>query len=422
MSIDQDNRDTGPAHPIAWFSARANEVLDGLVESPAWAMTPEEQRSALVDLSKLRDRIAELRLRVLAAGDNNDIGKDEAASSTAAWLAHHTRQERPRAHADVKLAGALDTCFDATRRALAGGVLNQAQARVIVAAVTDLPDTVSAVDRGRAEAHLIGLAAEYDAKALRVFGQKIFEVIDPDAAEQREGEKLAKQEGEAARKTYLKMFNNGDGTVTGRFKISELHAAMLTKAVHALVSPRRLGTDGRTHPDGAKIAHPELLGRGFCELLERFPTSKLPKAGGVNATVVVTMTLEQLMSGLGAAGLDTGGTISAGEARRLACQAGIIPAVLGGSSQVLDIGRTRRFHTNAQRVALALRDRGCTAENCDRPPGVCHAHHEHPWSEGGDTSVERGRLLCSWHHSRAHDPTYDMTRMPNGKVRFHRRT
>ncbi len=85
MTIDQDSRDTGPSHPIAWFSGRANEVLDGLVESPAWAMTPEEQRDSLVGLSILQDRIAELRFRVLAAGDNNDIGKDEASSSTAAW-------------------------------------------------------------------------------------------------------------------------------------------------------------------------------------------------------------------------------------------------------------------------------------------------------------------------------------------------
>ncbi len=151
--------------------------------------------------------------------------------------------------------------------------MNETQARVIVAAVTDLPDTVSAVDRGRAEAHLIALAAEYDAKHLKGFGRKIFEVIDPDTAEQREGEKLTKQEREAARKTYLKMFDNGDGTVTGRFKIPTLHAAMLTKAVHVITAPRRTSKDGRVRADGTRIPHADLLGRGFCELLERFPTT-----------------------------------------------------------------------------------------------------------------------------------------------------
>ncbi|MBA2416530.1 MAG: DUF222 domain-containing protein [Geodermatophilaceae bacterium] len=424
MSTDQDHSGgtVNPAHTIASFAERVNVVLDGLAEAPAWSMTAEEQRTALVGLSVAQARLVELRLRVLAAGDNNDIGKDEAASSTSAWLAHRTRQERPRAHADVRLALALDAGYDATRRALAGGVVNEAQARVIVDAVADLPETVPSVDRGRAEAHLIGLAADYDAKALRVFGRKIFEVIDPDAAEKREGEKLAKQEREAARRAYLKIFDNGDGSVTGRFKIPVLHAAMLKKALHAITAPRATGNQGRVHPDGTKIPHADLLGRAFCELIERFPTKRLPKAGGLNAIVVVTMTLEQLRSGLGAAGLDTGEDLSAGQTRRLACEAGIIPAVLGGKSQVLDLGRNSRFHDQPQRIALGIRDRGCTAENCDRPPGWCHAHHEKPWSQGGATSVEQGRLLCPWHHTKAHDQAYDMTRLPTGKVRFHRRT
>ena len=386
MSSQQDRGDgpEGQGHAIVWFAERVNDVLDGLSEAPAWSMTAEEQRTALVEPAKAEAGMVELRFRVLAAGDNNDIGKDEAASSTAAWVAHRTRQERPRAHADVKFAHDLDTGFDATRRALAGGRVNEAQARVVVRTVSDLPETVAGVDRGRAEAHLIELAADYDAKALRGFGRKVFEVIDPAAAEQLEGEKLAKEDREAARKTYLKMFDNGDGSVTGRFKIPVLSAAMLKKALHAIASPRRTGKDARTNADGTKLSHPDLLGRAFCELLERFPTKRLPKAGGLNATVVVTMTLKQLLSGLGAAGIDTG--------------------------------------AHPQRIAMGIRDRGCTAENCDRPPGWCHAHHEVPWSEGGETSVEKGRLLCPWHHTKAHDPGYHMTRPPNGKVRFHQRT
>ena len=83
------------------------------------------------------------------------------------------------------------------------------------------------------------------------------------------------------------------------------------------------------------------------------------------------MTLDQLLADLNAAGvatLDTGGQITATEARRLACGANLIPAVLGGRSEVLDIGRQRRFHTKAQRIAMSLRDGGCTASDCDRPP------------------------------------------------------
>ena len=142
--------------------------------------------------------------------------------------------------------------------------------------------------------------------------------------------------------------------------------------------------------------------------------------------MVVTLDYDRLLSGLGAAQLDTGHEISAGEARRLVCEAGIVPAVyrrvLGGPSVVLDLGRRTRLHTEAQRLALAIRDRGCTADGCERAPGWCHAHHDQPWSTGGSTSLDNGRLLCGHHHRRAHDPRYAMTHLPTGKVAFHRRT
>ena len=68
-------------------------------------------------------------------------------------------------------------------------------------------------------------------------------------------------------------------------------------------------------------------------MIQRYPAKRLPQAGGLNATVVVLMPLETLMGGLKAAQLDTGETISPGQARRLACEARIIPAVLGGNSR-----------------------------------------------------------------------------------------
>ena len=83
-------------------------------------------------------------------------------------------------------------------------------------------------------------------------------------------------------------------------------------------------------------------GIALTQLIETISAKDLPKTGGCSATVVVTMTLEQLIADLDEAGvctLDTGGRITAAEARRLACTAGIIPVVLGGQSQVLDVGR-----------------------------------------------------------------------------------
>jgi hypothetical protein len=114
--------------------------------------------------------------------------------------------------------------------------------------------------------------------------------------------------------------------------------------------------------------------------------------------------------------------ITAAQARRLACQAGIIPMVLGGDSVPLDLGRRARLHNRYQRLALAHRDHGCTAEACDRPPAWCEAHHDTPWHHGGPTDLTHGRLLCAHHHRRVHDPAYTTTRLADGSIRFHRRT
>ena len=82
--------------------------------------------------------------------------------------------------------------------------------------------------------------------------------------------------------------------------------------------------------------------------------------------------------------------------------------MLGGKSQVLDLGRKRRYYTDAQRIAMLLRDGGCTTEGCDRTTGLTHAHHDTRWTDGGNTDLDNGRLLCRWHHAKAHDTHYDI--------------
>ena len=287
--------------------------------------------------------------------------------------------------------------------------------------------TVSPEQRTAAEAHLVELAAEHDAKALRVLGRRVFEVIAPDLAEHFEGRALEREEAEALRRTTLTMWEDDEGTCHGRFRLPALHGQMLTKMILAISSPARAA--GVADVDGQSGIDPDLPtpvrhGIALTQLLESVQAKDLPRTGGCGATIVVSMTLDQLMARLDTAGvctLDTGGRISATEARRLACSAGIIPIVLGGRGQVLDVGRKRRLHTEAMRLAMGVRDGGCTAVDCEVPPGLCHAHHDNPWSEGGHTNVKHGRLICPHHHSRIHDPRYQTKHLPDGKVSFHRR-
>ena len=186
------------------------------------------------------------------------------------------------------------------------------------------------------------------------------------------------------------MYDDGHGKVHGRFTIDTLTGATLKKALHAFAAPRHQAAKG---PLGERRPTPERLGQAFTELVRRYPTKRLPKAGGLNATVVVLMDLDTLMGGLKAAHLDTGETISPGAARRLACEAGIIPAVLDGNSQVLDLGRKKRFYSEAQRIAKTIEAGGCEIEGCDAPPGMTHLHHPERWADGGKTNCD-AIMIC----------------------------
>ncbi|MBK8758631.1 MAG: DUF222 domain-containing protein [Actinomycetales bacterium] len=185
------------------------------------------------------------------------------------------------------------------------------------------------------------------------------------------------------------------------------------------------GRGAGRNADWADIDWAHRRGRALTELIEHLDTERL--TGKVAATVIVTMTMEQAVGAAqaalvqqsvrestgtllemtpsgGAASTDTGTLISASAARRIACQAGILPAVLGGPGQVLDLGRHHRFFSDPQRTALALIYDTCAADGCDRPFAWSELHHQQPWSKGGLTDLDQAIPLCGYHHRLIHDP------------------
>ena len=145
------------------------------------------------------------------------------------------------------------------------------------------------------------------------------------------------------------------------------------------------------------------------------PAGRGPGPAPATAVLTVTTTLDGLRSGLARAGrLDTGLAMSAAALRMLACDALVVPAVLGTASEVLDLGRAQRDFNRAQRRATALRDRGCVAPGCDQPPSACHVHHMWWWIEGGPTDLANAALLCGFHHRMVHRQGWTMTLAPNG--------
>jgi hypothetical protein len=405
-------------HPVLRCAAAIEAAIgDTLANEPAF-MDARDRREALLQLARLETQLAGLKLRVLAACD--DVALAEGARDVAALVTHHLRTDAGSDRRELALALGLDRRWRVVQAAVGTGEVNLAQAHVIVRALDELPaERLSEEVLDRAEAHLVAEAAHFAPRELRVIGRRILEVVAPEIGEQHEAQQLAKEEDRADRRTSLTSTRLGDGTTRITLHLPDTVAARLHTYLEAFTSPRHPGTG-----QADRIPVDRRRGQAFCDLLEALDPRRVPVHGGDATTLIVTVSLEDLRRDLGVAQIGPSDRLSAGEARRLACTASIIPAVLGGRSEVLDLGRSSRLFKPAQRKAMILRDRECRAQGCTVPAMWCEvAHHwGRPWARGGRTDLKDGMLLCSWHHHRVHDNTYDATRMPNGDVRFSRRT
>ncbi len=416
--------------------ARAGELLARVGRARVEVLDDGALGELVSELARLESRVQSVRLAVSAEADRRRVAEQTAETGTDAWLARLTGSTRQQMAGGLRLAGLLQDRYAATREAFAAGALRVEQVRVIVEAAEQAPAEATPAQVAAAEEWLVARATgagtrsgrPTDARRLRQVARRMFAVVDPELAVRHEAILLGRETRTAQAETFLMLHDNGDGSYSGRFRIPELHGHLLTAALDRLTAPRRLGRDKAGQPV-VDLAAPggdwganfyELQGAALCELIEHLPTREL---AGNGCEVIVTLQLDALLTGLGTARLDTGIAITAGDARRLACTAALVPAVLDSASMPLDLGRTRRLHTRTQRRALALLHDTCAVAGCERPFAWCEIHHHRlPWRRGGPTDLDNGLPLCGHHHRRAHDTRFDLRRRPDGDYTFHRRT
>ncbi len=430
---------TQPAvHPVTRLVAEVTAALEAARDADPTQLSAQAHREALIELTRLTGRLEAVRLGVIdAAAGPHGIAQTDGARSPAAWLAPRTRTGYAPARRAEALADALNTRWHTVAAALAAGDVRLEQAHTIVKALDALPaDEVPAHILAKAEQHLIDLAAIHDPRALETLGAKILEIVAPDTYDDLERTALEDAQQRANRATRLTFHRRGDGATDIKARIPDGVASRLKTLLDAWTSPRHIaarGSDserdtsqGIDPATGLRLPHERLLGHAFCSLLESVDPTRLPSHGGAATKIVITVSLDTLRTGLGLATLATSGAddlkLPASEVRRLACQSDLIPAVLGSKSEVLDLGRTSRLFTAAQRHAKMTTATTCAGEGCTIPATWCEAHHARtPWAAGGTTDLDDLEFLCSWHHQRIHDPTYATSRMPNGDIRFARR-
>lgn len=290
---------------------------------------------------------------------------------------------------------------EALAAAVADGRMRIAGAARVLETIEHIAPYASHADCERVERFLIDEAALLTDRQFARLCRAIPGRFAPEDAEARE-EYLRRRSGVVVRTAP-------DGLVTWTVTMHPEAAGFLTAAVDARTAPRRqprfVDLDAGPDSPHADEADPRTRAQQRLDALVSIARESLAHdsghMAGASVTMVVTVGLDELRSGLGAAritGVDE--PISAATARRLAADAGIIPAVLGGASEELDLGREVRLATEAQRRALEQRDGGCVWWSCTAPPGWCEVAHIVPWADGGGTDLSNMVLLCPFHHRR----------------------
>ncbi len=451
-----------PSSPVAVVED-ARALVAGLGETLWAARTPVDLLAVVTGIEKLRSTMDAVELAVIAEVEATDAAKVDGWASTKDFVTAVAGGHQGAGSAAVTLARAVASDRARTGQALAAGAISRAQAQVIVRTIDELPTRAGL--RAAAEEAMLEAAATRNATELAHAGRYLVARLDPDGDERKTERQLRREERAAHHHRHLSITDDGAGGVRIKGRTTTEDAAIIKAALFPLAAPEpttpgscggHTGSGGAGGAGGAGgvgvkpcacgdpdcaagpsgtsssggcaggpgCAHdgrdPREHGARFldafveaCRRLTR--TDQLPQSHGTRPRLNLTIDYTSLRDSVGTGTAETGESLSPAAVRRLACDADLIPMVLGSNSEILDVGRAHRLVTATIWTALLVRDRHCTFPGCTRPPIACDAHHLTHWLDGGRTSLDNLALLCRTHHTTIHNTPWQIRLNPIDK-------
>ncbi|PKW14771.1 DUF222 domain-containing protein [Saccharopolyspora spinosa] len=393
-------------------------------QSTMAARSDAELREAIRQAEATMRAAMAAQLKAIAEAERRGLHAEHSARRTEVWLQEMLNIAPGEAKSRVLVArmaterttpqGApVPAELPATAEAIASGAITLQHARVIVDGVRRLAPISSIDQLAQAEAMLAGYAVKFAPHHLVRLAERTRYYFDQDGAFRQE---------ETQRK--IRELNYGtaaDGMTVINARLDRETGAKFRAVIEPLAAPRP-SEDGEHDPRTAGQRNADAL---EAVLDIAIASDRVPRSGGQRPHITVAIDFEDLKRGLASA--ETGGLpgtltatnqpITAENVRRLACDAEILPIVLGGEDVPLSIGRTERTAPTHLRAALLHRDGTCAFPSCDRPPGTPDAHHIESWIDGGSTDLENLVMLCGHHHRAVHSRNWQIT-MVNGRPTF----
>jgi 5-methylcytosine-specific restriction protein A len=257
-----------------------------------------------------------------------------------------------------------------------------------------------------AERQLAAHAPDYTPAELHTWGTQLISLLDQDGPEPDD-----RPDPQINELHITRHKNRPGGSIRARFEDPEMF-----ERIHTV-----LDTHGRPRDADDTRTPAERQAEGLAEVcgyaLAHAPTQVLPETGGRRPQLVVTIRLEDLERRARTAMLEFGGQTSPEALRMLACDAAVIPVVLGGNGEPLDIGRVTRTIPDGLRRAVTARDGGCAHPGCHLPPAWCQIHHIVPWAADGHTKIDNLVMVCTAHHRLVHHSGWEI-HMTDGRPEF----
>lgn len=359
-----------------------------------------ELNDALIQLREMIRRLEALELTLTRAHDHRQAWKDDGANSAKQW--HRDRRHLTAGEA----ARHVDTARELTRlpqtaEKVAAGEISVDQACVATRVATRMcDDEVARLDTLMVESAPVTNVSE-TRKALARFSHS----VDPGSLEARE------RRAHERRSVRMGVCADGGVWIEGRLDTITGEAALtVTSAMSAPTGE----DDDRTGDQ--RLA--DAVGDVFMRALKW--DADIPAEGGRVPTISATVDWSTLVDadGAPAAELEHQGPVSGETARQLACDANIHRVITRGRCEIVDLGRTQRVVSVAQRRALIARDRGCVG--CGAPPAWTDAHHIIFWADGGDTDLDNLVLLCRSCHTGVHHRRWRVDRRADGSLEVQR--
>ncbi|MCU1453856.1 MAG: endonuclease [Acidimicrobiales bacterium] len=383
-------------------------MLDRLatVADDPQAVTDEELAECLVEIGRIEAHVLAITAKLTAAWDGRMVWAADGALSGGAWLARHAEVSRAQGHAQVRLARRLVE-MPGTLSALQDGAIGAAKGRLLAGARRDDRVEQFAV----AEAALIDHAQRFTVDQTARIVRHWLQVTEPDGG--------AHEAAAARERSEVHLSATLDGVHVLAGQLDPESGVIVRRQLDAIAREIYLAEREAT---GAPERTPaQRRAEALVEMARRSGALQAATGRPVRPTLLAICDLGVLHGDQGEpvpfgtiCEIDGIGPIPAETARRLACNATITDVALGAEGKVLDVGRSSRLATSAQRKALLVRDQGCVFPGCDRQADWCEAHHVTEYRHGGATDLANLCLLCSRHHHLVHEGGFGLARGPDG--------